>query len=160
VSRVVFLDAGPLGLVTNPRESTGSTAAREWLETLLSQGTVVIVPEIADYEVRRELIRVESSNGLNRLDSLKGSLLYLPLTTSAMLLAAQLWARARRTGKPTADKAALDCDVILAAQAMLFTQPNDHAVIATTNVGHLAQFFSAEQWEQVQGVRGRPASAD
>ena len=57
MSRVVLLDSGPLGLVTNPRESDESRLCKEWLKMLLAAGVRVMVPEIADYEVRRELLR-------------------------------------------------------------------------------------------------------
>lgn len=48
--------------------------------------------QIADYEVRRELLRANKARGLERLDLLKQTLEYLPLST-AMLRAAQLWGR-------------------------------------------------------------------
>jgi hypothetical protein len=55
----VVLDAGPLGLVTNPAFSPASAACSKCLEGILLAGHEVIVPEIADYEVRRELIAQE-----------------------------------------------------------------------------------------------------
>jgi len=56
----------------------------------------VVIPEIADYEVRRELLRAERTKGLARLDGLKGVLAFVPITTPAMLLAAEFWAAARK----------------------------------------------------------------
>lgn len=47
---------------------------------------------------------------------------------------------------PTADPRALDGDVILAAQASLLLSQGDEVVVATTNVGHLAQFIDAREW--------------
>jgi len=57
MSRFVLLDAGPLGLVTGPRRRADANACREWLEDLLAAGVEVRVPDITDYEVRRELLR-------------------------------------------------------------------------------------------------------
>ena len=54
MSEVVLLDTGPLGLVTNPRRSQQSVACAQWVQALVVRGRRVIVPEIADYEVRRE----------------------------------------------------------------------------------------------------------
>jgi len=51
-----------------------------------------------------------------------------------MMLAAQLWAQMRNAGTPTAAPAALDGDVILAAQARTV---DENAIVATTNVRHL-----------------------
>ena len=102
------------------------------------------MPEIADYEVRRELLRAERHAGVARLNALAQELDYLPITTAAMHLAAQLWARTRQQGKPTADDRALDGDVILAAQ--LLTSRYPEAVVATTNVGHLSLFVQAAVW--------------
>lgn len=108
-----------------------------------------VVPGIADYEVRRELIRVGRTTGLARLDLFKQTFRYVPITTEAMLLAAELWATARRRGRPTASDAALDADVILAAQAQLLAKDGDEVVIATTNPGHLAQFVDARPWQEI-----------
>ena len=66
-----------------------------------------------------------------------------------MLRAAELWAEARRRGRPTADPKELDCDVILAAQAGLIARGGDEPVIATTNVGHLALFADARTWQDI-----------
>ncbi|MFM7174195.1 MAG: nuclease [Caldilinea sp.] len=104
----------------------------------------MIVPEIADYEVRRELLRAEKYAGLARLDALAQEIECLPITTVAMRVAAQLWAQTRQRGKPTADDRALDGDVILAAQVLTSEYPE--AVIATTNVGHLSLFVEAMLW--------------
>ena len=108
VSHTVLLDAGPLGLVTNPRRSRQSVACAQWLQALVQHGSRVLVPEIADYEVRRELLRANKARGLARLDALANLLEYLPLTTAAMRQAAVFWAQARQQGRPTADDKALD----------------------------------------------------
>jgi predicted nucleic acid-binding protein len=147
VSEVVLLDAGPLGLVTNPRRSQPSVACAQWVQALVARGRRVIVPEIADYEVRRELLRANRVSGLARLDGLARLLEYLPLTTAAMRQAAVFWAQARQQGQPTADDKALDGDVILAAQAMTLGVAN--VVIATTNVGHLLCFAPAALWPDI-----------
>lgn len=80
----------------------------------------MIVPEIADHEVRRELLRAKRTKGVKRLDELKSRIGYLTITTDAMLRAAEFWAQARQMGYPTADDKALDADVILAAQSRAF----------------------------------------
>ena len=47
--RLVVLDAGPLGLVANPK---GRPRVVQWARDLLAAGVRVVVPEIADYEIR------------------------------------------------------------------------------------------------------------
>ncbi len=147
VSRVVLLDSGPLGLATNPKPSPNNLACSEWLQSLIEARIRVVVPEIADYEVRRELLRASKFNGLALLDTLAESLEYLPLTTSTMRRAARLWADARQSGQPTAGDNTIDADVILAAQAMSLEV--DDYVIATTNVGHLSRFAPAQLWSEL-----------
>jgi predicted nucleic acid-binding protein len=102
------------------------------------------LPEIADYEVRRELLRANKTLGLERLDALADTVEYLPITTTAMRQAAAFWAIARQQGQPTAGDMALDADVILAAQAVSLGIRD--SVIATTNVGHLSRYASAALW--------------
>ena len=147
VNRAVLLDAGPLGLASNPGRSDPAAECARWLRDLLAGGTRVLVPEITDYEVRRELLRAGRAAGLARLDALAEALEYLPITTVAMRKAAELWAEARRTGRPTAGAESLDADVILAAQAL--TLEADEVVVATTNVDHLGRYVTATKWAEI-----------
>ena len=150
MSLIVLLDAGPLGMITNPKSSPENEACKNWLASLAYSGVGVVIPEIADYEVRRELLRAGKDRGLGRLDALKGMLGYAPITTPVMLKAAEFWATARKTGRQSADDASLDADMILAAQAAAFVRDADEAVIATTNVRHLALFAPARIWHDVR----------
>lgn len=150
MSTVVLLDSGPLGMVTNPRASQVTEECNRWLESLLSKGMQVVVPEIADYELRRELLRAEKTKGIARLDQLEQVLDYLPINTEMMRKAAEFWAAARRQGKATAPDVALDGDAILAAQAAFLTATGEEAIIATTNVGHLSLFVEARKWQEVR----------
>ncbi len=140
----LVLDSGPLGLLSNPTQRHPAVAAWEWANSRLDAGDVFSVPEIADYEVRRELIRAGQTRGVQRLDLLCEGFNYLPLTTEIMRIAAELWATARNAGTPTASDAALDADVILAAQAMVLR--NEHVVVATTNTKHLERFVEVQLW--------------
>ena len=143
MSRTIVLDSGPLSLATNPNGSKSAVACGQWLRNVATDATVM-VPEIADYEVRRELLRARKTVGIGRLDALIKQVEYLALTTSAMRQAAMFWAEARQQGRPTAADPALDGDVILAAQAA--TLGRDEVVVATTNVQHLSRFVPAELW--------------
>jgi predicted nucleic acid-binding protein len=147
VSRIVLLDAGPLGLVTHPKLSSEGALCTQWIGELVRQGGRVIVPEIADYEVRRELLRANKIAGVERLDQLSAHLEYLPLSTAAMRQAARLWALARQKGIPTASDKAIDGDMILAGQALTLGSPQ--VVVATTNVGHLERWVPAAEWRDI-----------
>jgi hypothetical protein len=149
VSRVVLLDSGPLGLISNPRATPVNEACRAWGTALVAKGVVIYVPEIADYEVRRELIRAGKTAGIRRLDQLGSTLGYLAITTATIRQAAQFWAQLRQTGMATAGDKALDGDVILAAQAALLGLRGDAVVIATTNVGHLNRLAPAQEWSHI-----------
>ena len=148
MSRFVLLDSGPLGLATNPGPHPDNAACLLWVRTLPSRGYRVGLPEIADYEVRRELLRADKRRGIRNLDLLKTSVTFLPITTDLLLRAAELWAAARKQGQPTAVDPALDGDVILAAQGQLLEGQGHSVVVATLNVGHLARFVDARHWTQ------------
>lgn len=147
MSRVIVLDTGPLGLVTNPKLSSESAACAQWLQAHIATGNRITIPEIADYELRRELLRANKTKGIARLDELAKFLEYLPITTTAMCQAAKFWAQARQEGQPTAGDKTIDDDMILIAQAVTLSVPD--LVIATTNVGHLAKFVAAELWQNI-----------
>lgn len=149
MSLVVLLDAGPLGMITNPRSSPENEACKNWLAMLAYNGADLLIPEIADYEVRRELLRAGKGKGLSRLDALKGMLGFAPITTPVMLKAAEFWAAARRMGRQSAADSSLDADMILAAQAAALVSDRGEPVIATTNVRHLALFAQARIWRDI-----------
>jgi predicted nucleic acid-binding protein len=151
MSRTIFLDAGPLGLLTNPARSAQTVACLRWAVDMMTAGHRLLVPAIADYEVRRELERAGKTSGIAALDAWNSAYpgRYLLLTEAAMRLAAKLWAQARNTGIPTADPKSLDADVLIAAQALDMGLPASDFIIATTNVGHLAQFVPADLWTNI-----------
>ena len=77
MSKLILLDAGPLGLVSNPNTSPQAEACREWVREREFQGDLIIVSEIADYEVRRELLCARKGAGVARLDIVKSKLSYM-----------------------------------------------------------------------------------
>ena len=46
--RLVFLDTGPLGLMTNPRALPQAVRCRQWAKDLSAAGVRLFVPEIAE----------------------------------------------------------------------------------------------------------------
>ena len=54
-------------------------------------------------------------------------------------------AQARRSGVPTTDPKALDCDVILAAQTLAV-----QGMVAIENVGRLSRFVEAKHWREIK----------
>jgi predicted nucleic acid-binding protein len=77
-------------------------------------------------------------------------LTYLPLTTVAMLKAAELWATVRQQGKPTSHDQNIDVDVILAAQALTLGISLSTIVVATVNTRHLRLFVPADEWTNIK----------
>jgi predicted nucleic acid-binding protein len=147
---IVLLDSGPLGLLASSTASPESHECNLWLRHLLNVNYLVIIPEIVDYELRRELLRGRMRRGPVTLESLAATLMFAPISTPVMRQAAEFWAIARQRGGPTADDKALDVDMILAAQAHLVAQTwEQDVVIATTNVRHLTRFAPAREWREV-----------
>jgi hypothetical protein len=82
--QVVLLDSGPLGMVSHPEAASRNTEAFEWFAGLLDASVVVEIPEIADYEVRRELLRAGKDRSVERLNELAQEIGYRALTTAVM----------------------------------------------------------------------------
>jgi predicted nucleic acid-binding protein len=150
MNQMVLLDTGVLGNVTNPKaKNSNNVNCLNWLISLPSREYEVAIPEISDYELRRELLRANKFNGIRQLDLLKAQFTYLPITTPTVLLAAKLWAEVRQSGQATADPKSLDGDVILAAQALLQAQQGYEVIVATTNVKHISRFVDARLWTDI-----------
>ncbi len=82
--RLVFLDTGPLGVLTNPKGTPEALACQQWVRDLPAAKVRVVVPAIADYELRRELIRAGKIAGLRRLDAVPMGLEFDPITQAAL----------------------------------------------------------------------------
>jgi predicted nucleic acid-binding protein len=145
VYRIIALDTGPSGIVCDdPRKETVQRITARMTQLLSDGRTQIILPEIADFEVRRKLLSLpHGAASVRRLD--------VPITTAAMRTAAGLWAQARKSGYSTADPSAIDGDVILAAQALEYVGQGDQLWVATGNVKDLARYVgkSARPWEDI-----------
>ena len=155
MARLILLDSGPLGLIVRPPNKPQVTRCLNWLHTISATGATVLIPEIAHYEVRRELFRIRAVGSLRRLERYldpSGGLIHQPLSTDAIIKAAEFWAFLRQSGIPTASPDALDADAILAGQAALAGQPGDTVSIATTNLAHPNRFpgIDAQIWDQIR----------
>lgn len=113
----------------------------------------IYVPEIIDYELRRKLLHLgyrqrqtrkwarEALFGLDKWVSIG----YIPLTTKALRLAADIWAQTRASGQLRGPEDRLDVDVILAAQAR-----QAGGYILTTNEKHFRSIADVFDWKAVQ----------
>ncbi|HEV3168255.1 MAG TPA: hypothetical protein VGZ22_29900 [Isosphaeraceae bacterium] len=151
MARFVILDATPLGLACRRPGIPVVDRCLAWIGVLEATGVSIFISEVADYEVRRELLRLGQTPGLRRLDLLTSRLQYAEITTTVMRKAAEFWADVRQRGLPTASDLALDADAILAAQTALIGGPGDTVTVATGNVAHLARFpgIDARNWETI-----------
>lgn len=124
---------------------------RDWVSRHIANGVRVVVPEIVNYELRRELLRLNHARALRSLAAFVRAVpdRYVPITSAALERAAELWAQARQGGKPTAHPQALDIDVILAAQVLSAGFNPADFIVATSNVSHLALFVPADEWRKV-----------
>jgi predicted nucleic acid-binding protein len=152
VARIVLLDAGPLGLACGRPGTVVVDQCHAWLVALEAAGAEVVLPAIADYEVRREIYRLNASAKIRNLDVLRARFDYLEITAAALDQAATYWALVRRGGRPTAGPDDLDADAILAGMAATSGQPGDTVTLATTNLRHLGLFpgVDAQIWHQIK----------
>jgi len=115
----------------------------------------IYVPEIIDYELRRKLLHLGYRQRQTRKwarEALAGldewvSIGYIPLTTKALRLAADIWAQTRANGQLRGPEDDLDVDVILAAQAR-----QAGGRILTTNEKHFRNIADVFDWKTVQGA--------
>jgi predicted nucleic acid-binding protein len=157
---LVFFDTCTLGVLVNPNNTPKTREIRLWMKSHLEKGVGFRVPEIADYELRRNLIfetlraaNSPSIKSIQNLDNLKITIGYVPLSTDTILTASAMWAAAKKGNYSTAHKFKLDGDVILAAQAIVESAATEKIIIATRNVRHLSQYSTvtveAREWKNI-----------
>jgi predicted nucleic acid-binding protein len=152
VRQIVLLDAGPLGMLGLPGHSGPGGECRRWLEELKASGALILVPDIAIYEVRRELKRRGAAAQIARLAVALLGVERVDVSADAWERAEDFWADLRKGRVPTAPDLALDGDAILAGVAASVGGAEERVVIATTNVRHLARFegIVAREWRSIR----------
>src|SRR4051812_23060204 len=102
----LIIDTNILGKLCLPK-SPKNQAVAQWFRKALSNDDYEFhLPEISDYELRRKLIHLvmtkqAEQTSIERLDQLGKQLDYIPLNTSTLRVAADLWAQARKSGQST-----------------------------------------------------------
>jgi hypothetical protein len=157
---IVFLDTNIVGLISNSNTSFDECQqCDKWFTTLSVRGVRFVTSDICDYEVRRGLISSfirsgKLASGINGLNSPKtdGLLEFLPVSTEALDLAANLWARASNEGLTTRDDKNIDVDIIISAQYQILRDeyPGQQVIVATTNLKHLSRFCEAARWQDIK----------
>ncbi len=158
MSRVVFLDSGPLGEVTKIHPSND---AIRWVNFVKEKRIALRIAEIIDYELRRELTlqglrgEINSYKSIRNLNKYRQTKQFLPLDSSVTLTdACDIWADLRFNNKGTADIKNIDVDVILAAQVLSLKNKFNEIIIVTDNVEHISrfQYLDVKVWRWKQAL--------
>jgi len=145
----LLLDSNILACVVRPEVDENRPVARAIFPLLENPRFDLVVPEVIDYELRRKLLhlgqhrhhaRKWAREALSLLDEFV-AVGYVPLTTAAMRLAAELWAKTRGEGRLRGTEDSLDVDVILAAQAQQVG-----GQVVTMNEKHFRDLVDVFDW--------------
>ncbi len=158
---IVILDSNILGLIIAPlstnfeKEEGKYKQAREciyWFQNLLSRGAYVTVPDICDYEIRRELIRINSFESLDNLKGLRNVINFQELTFNVLTEAAEIWAIARNSNQPNKSIQNIDVDCIIAAHWRLLKNeyPGREVIVATENIKDFQSFSDCSSWKNIK----------
>ncbi len=151
--RAIILDTFPLSCISKSQGIViGETdQCRDWIFSCATAGNPIYAPEIAYYEVLRELERRGANSQRAKLKAFCNALpnRYIPITTEILEASAILWGQSRNMGKQTSNDSAIDGDMILIAQALSLNLLPDEYVIATTNEKHLSPFAQASHWKSI-----------
>jgi predicted nucleic acid-binding protein len=94
----LLLDTSVLGRICHPRKHLD---VRAWFLRALVDHEMLL-SEVADYELRRELLRLDSKRSIHRLDELTREIQYVPMTT-ATWRGPRTRRRRRRSEPPAAE---------------------------------------------------------
>jgi predicted nucleic acid-binding protein len=148
MKEIVLLDSGPLSKYSNPKSGKNNDLCKQRVNDLLAKGVEVKVPEVADYELRRQLklnkLLTQNTKGLERLDAVIRALGLVTLTSRAIDMATDLWAAVRK--KQGKSDEGIDADVLIAAQAILEAEHGDSVKVATTNKKHFDGIVPFLDW--------------
>jgi predicted nucleic acid-binding protein len=137
----LLLDTNVLARLCHP---TAYRDVQRWFRELLERGDSapeILIPVLADYEIRRAFLTRGASASLEQLDRIEAVARTLPVTPQATRMAAEL--RSKLGCPPGADLS--DADLVIVAQAQL-----EQAVLVTSDraIKELANVV-AKDWDAV-----------
>jgi predicted nucleic acid-binding protein len=134
----LLLDSGVLSEICHGK---AERPVRAWFERI-SLRHELFVSDVADYEVRRGLVRARALRGIALLDTMPGRCIRVAMDGTHWHRAAEIWARLANAGRIPAK--GLSGDTLLAAQAL-----DLGATIVTYNLKDFAGIVSASIWTDV-----------
>jgi len=69
MARLIVLDSGPLGLMVRASGKPQMHRCLAWLNAVMTNAAVVVIPEIAHYEVRRAEEQQDTRSNITRTDA-------------------------------------------------------------------------------------------
>lgn len=141
MSHLILLDSAPLGYLCNPRNIEKTRFFKNKLKDL---EVILYLPEIIDYELRRNLELEGFSKSINLLDQFRQRHQILWLESDDFLKAAELWSWCRKEGYATTENKGIDIDVILVSQALSQLRNFYKVIILTADIGDLSIFCELE----------------
>ena len=134
----LLLDTNTLTELCHPHRGL---RVRRWFEAMHVRHTVFL-SGVAEYELRRELVRNHSVRALDALENLAERLPYVPMDRPMWKCAAVVWADQVAKGRMPAQ--GISGDTLLAAQALVV-----RAVVITENLKHFEGIVLAMSWTDV-----------
>lgn len=144
---VIVLDAGPLSAILYAKRGS---AIETWYNDHLAAGTKFVIPEVADYEVRRLLVKRKAVARIARLDELIKTVYYHPISTSVMHHAADAWAACRLRGQPFTVDDRFDGDAVFVGHVRVLEAAGTQVLVATHDVADLSPWVDAYEWQDIE----------
>lgn len=137
----LMLDTNVLARICHPSLHQD---VKEWLRRLLERGAAapeILVSVLADYELRRVLMKQQGVESLAHLDALEQSLRFVPLTVEASRRAAGMRRESGVAGSPSLS----DGDLLMAAQAEI-----EGAILVTNDKAiHQIPGLTVRDWSEI-----------
>lgn len=143
-----LLDSNIISKLIHPKHPNNKDIGEWFISFVNKNGQEIYLSQIVAYEIRRGLLvkklKDSACKSLERYEQFANHLTFLPINTRTFRIAEKLWAEARINGYPTAGDNSLDCDVLIAAQAIEIS-----ASIITENIKHLKNYVPTHHWKEL-----------
>ena len=155
MSTILVLDTNTLGLVTTAKKSEESEKCRQWLETAVSLGARVTIPQTAYEEVMKGLLHERGRAGvesLNKFIESIGERNFIRNCPSIDVEGKRLQDYSQKIGWMTGSPDKLSPDCVIAASARLAPQlleglgKDARAVVVTDNIKHFHNLVECYKW--------------